>query len=70
MVDDPAVRDESVKAMAQPALRLGHFFGTMEEFWLKLQQLCELRRAEQKSRVAIPRRANLRAGVCRRAMGR
>ena len=28
------------------ALRLGHFFGTSPEFWLNLQSLYELRRAE------------------------
>jgi antitoxin HigA-1 len=31
------------------ALRLGHFFGTSPEFWLNLQKLYELRRAEDKS---------------------
>jgi antitoxin HigA-1 len=30
------------------ALRLGHFFGTRPEFWLNLQNLYELRFAEQK----------------------
>src|SRR4030095_7821583 len=30
------------------ALRLGHFFGTTPEFWLNLQSLYELRRAQQK----------------------
>lgn len=30
------------------ALRLGHFFGTSPEFWLNLQSLYELRRAEEK----------------------
>ena len=29
------------------ALRLGRFFGTSGEFWLNLQKLYELRRAEQ-----------------------
>ena len=28
------------------ALRLGRFFGTSDEFWLNLQKLYELRRAE------------------------
>ncbi len=28
------------------ALRLGHFFGTSAEFWLNLQKLYELRKAE------------------------
>ena len=30
------------------ALRLGHFFGTSAEFWLNLQKLYELRKAEEK----------------------
>jgi antitoxin HigA-1 len=30
------------------ALRLGHFFGTSAQFWLNLQTLYDLRRAEQK----------------------
>ena len=37
------------------ALRLGHFFGTSGEFWLNLQKLYELRRAEQKNGAAIAR---------------
>ena len=35
------------------ALRLGHFFGTSPQFWLNLQSLYELRRAEQKAGKAI-----------------
>ncbi len=35
------------------ALRLAHFFGTTPEFWLNLQNLYELRLAEQKSGNAI-----------------
>ena len=31
------------------ALRLAHFFGSSAEFWLNLQKLYELRRAEQKA---------------------
>jgi len=31
---------------ADTALRLGHWFGTAPQFWLNLQQLYELRRAE------------------------
>lgn len=31
------------------ALRLGHFFGNSPEFWLNLQTLYELRRAEKKA---------------------
>ena len=40
------------------ALRLGHFFGTRAEFWLKLQSLYELRIAQKKvgkSIKALPR---------------
>ena len=35
------------------ALRLGHFFGTSGEFWLNLQKLYELRRAEREHSAAI-----------------
>jgi antitoxin HigA-1 len=31
---------------ADPALRLGHWFGTSADFWLKLQMLYDLRLAE------------------------
>ena len=44
------------------ALRLGHFFGTSAEFWLNLQNLYELRLAEEKSGAAIknlPTRAGM-----------
>lgn len=41
------------------ALRLGRFFGTSGEFWLNLQKLYELRRAEQKSGAAIARLPSL-----------
>jgi antitoxin HigA-1 len=40
------------------ALRLAHFFGTSAEFWLNLQSLYELRRAQEKigkSIKALPR---------------
>ena len=37
------------------ALRLGRFFGTSGEFWLNLQKLYELRRAEKKNGAAIAR---------------
>jgi len=48
------------------ALRLGHFFGTSAEFWMNLQKLYELRRAEQKAGDAIsalPTLAKGRKGV-------
>jgi addiction module HigA family antidote len=35
------------------ALRLSHFFGTSAEFWLNLQNLYELRIADQKAGAAI-----------------
>ena len=35
------------------ALRLGHFFGTSGEFWLNLQKLYELRRAEREHSAEI-----------------
>jgi addiction module HigA family antidote len=35
------------------ALRLGHFFGTSAQFWLNLQSLYELRRAQEKSGKSI-----------------
>lgn len=37
------------------ALRLAHFFGTSPEFWLNLQNLYELRLAEQKAGSVIRR---------------
>ncbi len=43
---------------ADTALRLGHWFGTSAEFWLNLQKLYELRRAQQdigKSVAKLPR---------------
>jgi addiction module HigA family antidote len=32
---------------ADTALRLGRYFGTSPEFWMNLQQIYELRRAQQ-----------------------
>lgn len=37
------------------ALRLGRFFGTSGEFWLNLQKLYELRRAEREHGAEIER---------------
>ena len=48
------------------ALRLGRFFGTSGEFWLNLQKLYELRRAEQKNGAAIARLAACPAQFRRR----
>ena len=45
------------------ALRLGRFFGTSGEFWLNLQKLYELRRAELKNGARIARLPTLRAGA-------
>jgi antitoxin HigA-1 len=42
------------------ALRLAHFFGRSAQFWLNLQNLYELRLAEQKSGSAIKRLPKLR----------
>ena len=44
------------------ALRLGHFFGTSGEFWLNLQKLYELRRAEQEHGAEIAQLPALDAG--------
>lgn len=38
---------------ADTALRLGRYFGTSPEFWMNLQQLYELRRAENEIGAAI-----------------
>lgn len=35
------------------ALRLGHFFGTSAQFWLNLQSLYDLRRAQEKAGKSI-----------------
>ena len=43
------------------ALRLGRFFGTSGEFWLNLQKLYELRRAEQQNGAEIARLPTLEA---------
>ena len=42
------------------ALRLAHFFGTSAEFWLNLQNLYELRLAEQKSGKSIKKLPTLK----------
>ena len=42
------------------ALRLAHFFGTSAEFWLNLQNLYELRLAEEKSGKAIKKLPRLK----------
>ncbi len=51
------------------ALRLGHFFGTSGEFWLNLQKLYELRRAEHKSGAEIARLPSLHDSDRMRASG-
>jgi addiction module HigA family antidote len=38
---------------ADTALRLAHFFGTSPQCWLNLQNLYELRKAEEKVGIAI-----------------
>src|ERR1700693_977276 len=42
------------------ALRLAHFFGTSPEFWLNLQNLYELRLAQQKAGKTIKSLPSLR----------
>src|SRR3989442_12917551 len=42
------------------ALRLAHFFGTSGEFWLNLQSLYELRRAQEKAGKSIKTLPRLR----------
>jgi addiction module HigA family antidote len=42
------------------ALRLAHFFGTSAEFWLNLQNLYELRVAEQKNGKVIKKLPTLK----------
>ena len=51
------------------ALRLGHFFGSSGEFWLNLQKLYELRRAEQKNGAKIARLPTLDAETDLHATG-
>ncbi|MDE2911483.1 MAG: hypothetical protein OXL68_00965 [Paracoccaceae bacterium] len=48
---------------------LGRFFGTSGEFWLNLQKLYELRRAERESGAAIARLPTLDAGKELRVAG-
>ncbi|RXH21880.1 XRE family transcriptional regulator [Bradyrhizobium nanningense] len=46
---------------ADPALRLGHWFGTSPQFWMNLPQQYELRLAEKEvgaQLASLPRRAN------------
>jgi addiction module HigA family antidote len=42
------------------ALRLAHFFGTSAQFWLNLQSLYELRRAQEKAGKSIKALPTLR----------
>lgn len=42
------------------ALRLGHFFGTSAQFWLNLQSLYDLRRAQEKAGKSIERLPKLK----------
>ena len=42
------------------ALRLGHFFGTSAQFWLNLQSLYDLRRAQKKAGKSIKRLPRLK----------
>jgi antitoxin HigA-1 len=49
------------------ALRLAHFFGTTPEFWLNLQSLYEIRRAERKAGKSIKALPTLRRAQLVRA---
>ena len=49
------------------ALRLAHFFGTTPEFWLNLQNLYELRLAEEKNGKAIKKLPRLKHAEAVRA---
>ena len=51
------------------ALRLGRFFGTSGEFWLNLQKLYELRRAEREYGAEIGRLPSLDGGSRTSAQG-
>jgi addiction module HigA family antidote len=44
---------------ADTALRLGHWFGTSPSFWMNLQQLYDLRRAEREAGKAIEKLPSL-----------
>jgi antitoxin HigA-1 len=46
---------------ADTALRLARYFGTSAEFWMNLQQIYELRRAEQEAGREIAARIRPRA---------
>lgn len=54
---------------ADTALRLGRFFSTSGEFWLNLQKLYDLRRAERRNGAAIARLPTLDAGNSLRVVG-
>jgi addiction module HigA family antidote len=49
------------------ALRLAHFFGTSPEFWLNLQSLYEIRRAQRKAGKSIKALPTLRRSELARA---
>ena len=42
------------------ALRLGHFFGTSGQFWLNVQSLYDLRRAQERAGKSIERLPKLK----------
>ena len=46
---------------ADTALRLARYFGTTPEFWLNLQQSCDLRRTKQSAGKEIEREVRPRA---------
>jgi len=51
----PEILNDRRAVTGDKALRPGRFLGTSGEFWLSLQKLYELRRAEQKNGAAIAR---------------
>ena len=58
-----------VRSPVIPPCAWGVFFGTSGEFWLNLQKLYELRRAEQKHGATIARLPTLDAGTNLHAAG-
>lgn len=55
-----AILDGKIALTGDTALRLGHFFGTSAEFWMNLQMLYELRKAEHAAGHSIQRLPRLK----------
>lgn len=60
IVNGPSVRRQR-GISADTALRLARYFGTSAEFWMNLQQIYELRLAEQEAGAVIAARIRPRA---------